>query len=204
MTLLLLAAFFSVADSAQAYYAEKDVRALEALLDRAEGRAEVYLCRYRLYPLTEDEALIEDLPTDLENASARELALLAGLWGYRATQASAFQVVSFGRRSQRLLDRAREKDPLNPYVLLVEGQSLLFRPALFGGSPERALERFRQLRGVLENHAGGSGITRMEAEVWIWHALRTLGTSEAKATRERLLAQDPSPLYREFLMSPPE
>lgn len=203
MTFLLFAAFLSVADSAQTYYAEKDARSLEALLNRSEDRAEEYLCRYRLYPLTEDETLLEDLPTGLEDGSAPELALLAGLWGYRAARASSVRAVVFGRRSHRLLNKAREKNPLNPHVLLIEGQSLLFRPAIFGGDPERALERFRQLRGVLENNSD-SGIARMEAELWIWYVLHKLGSSDAEPMREQLLAQDPPPLYREFLTSPPQ
>ncbi len=188
----------SFAEKTQAYYAQKDAGALEALLARAEGREDAFLCRYRLYPLTENAAHIATLPENAEDGSARAMALLAGLWGYRASRGSLFQKITYGRRSQRLLDAARAQDSLDPYVLLIEGQSLLFRPALVGGNAREALRRFRRLRSVLEHHPD-AGIAPMEADLWTWYALDTLGSDEAPALRRKLLAQNPPPLYREFL-----
>lgn len=203
MTLLLAFLLMtSDADSTQAYYAEKNVEALHVLLRDTADRETALLCRYRLYPLTEDEAYLQDLPTDLEQPTARELALLAGLWGYRVREASVLRVPRYGTRSQNLLERARALDPDDPYVLLIEGQSLLFRPRLFGGDTEAALRRFERLRAALPCPAA-CGITRMEADLWIWYALKKLDHEHAPDLRDALLAQNPPPLYREFLQDPP-
>ena len=195
--------FADFAESVQTHYAEQDAAALRRMLEQAEGRREaVFLCRFRLYPLTRDEADLGELPHEAEDASARTLALLSGLWGYRTAEASIFKLLTVGRRAQRLLDEAREMDPVNPYVLFVEGQSLLFRPSFAGGDRELALRRFRQLESVLENHER-TGISETEARVWIWRALLELDDPEAAPLRAELLEQDLPPLYRAFLESPP-
>ena len=215
MPLLLLLAFLAtppsgltassvMADSTQTYYAQKDVGALKHLLQNAATRTERLLCRYRLYPLTENERYLSDLPETLSPAaSAREWALLAGLWGYRAAHASVFGAMTAGRRSMRLLKRARQEDADAPFVLLVEGQSLLFRPAIAGGSSEKALERFQQLRQVLDERPGHA-VSPTEAATWTWLALREAGrTSKAEALHQQLTRDDLPPLYREFLEHPP-
>lgn len=181
----------------QALYSRRDVPALRRLCADATGEADL-LCRYRLYPLTQDAALVAGLPETAPAPTARAHALLSGLWGYRAARASALQLPRLGLRSLDLLRAARRLDAADPYVLLVEGQSLLFRPAIAGGDVRAALGRFRALR----QHAG-SGVSPMEADVWIWYAMRRLGDRTADALRARLLAATPAPLYRDFLLHPP-
>ena len=190
------------ADSTLVFYGEQDVHALQRLLKSSDDRALDLLCRYRLYPLTEDRAYLEDLPADLDDATARELALLSGLWGYRVLETSIFSAPKYGLRASRLLEAAKALDPEDPFVLLIDGQSLLFRPALFGGDPRAALDRFYQLREVLAQRPG-AGISRLEAELWIWYALEKLDARQASALRNELLAQNPPPLFRSFLMDPP-
>ena len=193
----------STADSTATFYAEGNVAALKAMLSHAQSREIDLLCRYRLYPLTEDDRYIMDLPTTLgAEATARELALLAALWGYRLRNASVFQMAKWGTRSHRLLEAAKAIAPDDPFVLLIEGQSLLFRPAIFGGDAQEAVARFRELRIALD-HVPSSGISRMEADLWVWLALEKLGEDEAPFLREKLLATAPPPLYRQFLLSPP-
>lgn len=193
----------SIADSTAAFYAEGNVAALEAVLSQAQSREIDLLCRYRLYPLTKDDRYIRDLPTALRGeATARELALLAALWGYRLHNASVLQMPRWGTRSHRLLEAAKAIAPDDPFVLLIEGQSLLFRPAIFGGDAREAVARFRKLRAALD-HVPPTGISAMEADLWVWFALQKLGDDEAKALREKLLATAPPPLYRQFLLSPP-
>ena len=194
------------ADLAQAYYAQKDEGALKALCSRESdvrsASEEALLCRYRLYPLTEDETYLEDLPRELPSGSARAQALLSGLWGYRASQAPVYKMMTYGRHAQRLIDAAHARDPEDPYVLLIEGQALLFKPGFVGGDKNAALGRFRRLQAVIGRHPD-AGISLMEAELWTWYALKKLEAEEAPTLREKLLAQDPPPLYREFLLSPP-
>ena len=190
------------AEMAHRYYAEGNVAALRRLLHTSEDRTIRLLCRYRLYPLTEDAKYLVDLPETLEAPSARELALLSGLWGYRVREAPVWRVPSYGRRSQRLMDEAKHLNATDPYVLLIEGQSLLFRPALFGGDPRNALDCFRRLQQVLSG-APDVGISMMEAMLWEWYALEKMDDQAADDVREHLLAQNLPPVYRQFLQTPP-
>ncbi len=194
------------ADSVAARYAQQDQVGLEALRRAARSVADDLLVRYRLYPLSKDPRALDGLPDEATCHSARELALLAALWAYRAADAPAWRLPAYGRRSDGLLRRARALDPDDPFVLLVDGQSLLFRPALFGGDTEAALDRFVALRDELRRRerAGHAeaGLPLIEAEVWVWYTLRRLGRPGTERVRDRLLAQAPPPLYRQFLTAP--
>lgn len=189
-------------DSANVLYGKKDVEGLKTMCAAPESREMSLLCAYRLYPLTEDEALLSDLPTALENASAREYALLAGLWGYRTASASIPNVIRFGRAAERAMREARSLDPADPFVLLIDGQSLLFKPRIAGGSRERALETFETLSEHLAV-ATDPDVELIEAQVWQWYARVRLNDRTAHEAREKLLASAPPPLYREFLLSHP-
>lgn len=203
MIALLLVAAMSFLDSTQVYYAQQDAEALTNLLAQADTRFADLICRYRLYPLTEDEDLLAALPAEMDDGSARELAILSGLWGYRAARAPIFSAIRYGRRSERLLDAAKAKDPDDPYVLLIEGQSLLFKPAIAGRDEEAALDRFNRLHTVLQQTPKSVGISMTEAQLWRWYALHQLDMDNAAAVRNELLATNPPPLYRQFLQDPP-
>ncbi len=190
------------ADSVHYYYSHRDVSSLTSFCDRFQSRESDLLCRYRLYPLTGDDALLEALPETISGASATELALLSGLWGYRAGQGSVLEMVRYGRRSHRLLSEAKQLNPEDPFVLLIDGQSLLFRPGMFGGDAGLALLAFRRLQRALSK-APDNRITEMEADLWTWLALRKLGDASAERLREHITNQSPPPLYAEFLMNPP-
>lgn len=186
----------------QQAYAHQKADALRTLLAEADSRADSLLVRYRLYPLTEDASVLNNLPADLPEGSARERALLSGLWSYQAGEASVFRAVQYGRRSASILERAKAQDADDPYVLLIEGQSLLFRPAIAGRDVEAAADRFEQLASQA---ASTHGIPPMEAQVWQWLALKEAGQSAAARTlRQQLMDRDPAPLYQQFLEDPPE
>lgn len=203
LTLTMLSADSSFIASTQAHYAQQDADALQALLKDADSRFEDLLCRYRLYPLTENESLLRDLPEELDDGTARERAVLSGLWGYRAARASLFSAIQHGRRSQRLLDAAKKQAPDDPFVLLIEGQSLIFKPRIAGRDEEAALDRFARLCEVLHHTAADIGISMMEAKLWRWYALHRLDIDRAPTVRDELLAAGPPPLYRQFLQDPP-
>lgn len=190
-----------VTDSLTHYYVTHDTDAIRRLHREARTREERLLCSYRLYPLTQDRAWLSRIP-EASGGSARELALIAAHWGYRTANAAPWQVPFFGRRSEGALARARTLDPDEPYVLLVEGQSLLYRPALFGGDAAAAQARFERLREVLRARPT-PGLHPMEAEVWVWMTLRKRRSPEAEPLRQRLLARQPPPLLRQFLIDPP-
>lgn len=189
-------------DSLAHYYAAQDADAVARLLAGARTREERLLCRYRLYPLTRDESLVADIPSVEGVRSAREAALIAGLWGFRAAQASPLRLPTYGRRSEGALNHARRLDPDDPYVLLIEGQSLLYKPALFGGDPRAAQGRFERLRDLIRGRRV-AGMDPIEPEVWVWMALRRQRSSQAEPLRRRLLARNPPPLFRQFLTDPP-
>lgn len=209
MLLLLLLALFATApggtsppDTIATLYAQNDRDGLLRLHAEARSTSDDLLVRYRLYPLTRDGRYLADLPGDSALHTARDLALLSALWAYRAAEAPPWKLPVYGRRSDRLLERARALDPDDPYVLLVSGQSLLYRPRVFGGSAAAALAEFERLRDVLAA-APTPGISPFEPEVWIWYSLRALGHPHTERIRDRLLAQHPPPLFRQFLLGPP-
>lgn len=194
----------AMSDSSHIYYANQDVDQLRAGLEAAGERSDKLLYRYRLYPLTEDADVLSGIPSSLDGASARELALLAGLWAYRAGEASTLGAIRYGRRSVNLINAAREKDPLDPFVLLIEGQSLLYRPSMAGGNPHIAADRFEQLRTVLGIN-DDVPIEQEEAMIWHWIALQEANENDRAASLHDELAQaDLRPLYRQFLESPPQ
>lgn len=203
MTLLmLLTTALTFADSTQVYYAQKDVAGLRRLCEAAPDEETGLLCRYRLYPLTQDARYLADLPEDLPRGAPRSLALLAGLWGYKAAQTGFPAVIRYGAHFDRLIGRARQLAPADPFVLLIDGQSLLFRPRFAGGDVRKALILFRRLQQVAAQHPS-SGLPPMEADLWVWYALSRLHDPQAPSLRTRLLAQHPPRLFREFLESPP-
>jgi hypothetical protein len=103
-----------------------------------------------------------------------------------------------------LLETAKARAPEAPFVLLVEGQSLLFRPAIAGKDAAAAAERFARLAEIVAEE-GVVGISQTEANAWRCVALEEAGrTSEAEALRDRMQKQDLAPLYRQFLESPPD
>ena len=192
------------ADRVQHAYAHEDAQALRSLLTTADSRPDSLLVRYRLYPLTENAALVDDLPETLEDGTAREWALLSGLWSYRAGEASIFTAVTYGRRSANLLETAQSIDPDDPYVLLIGGQSLLFRPAIAGKDPEKAARQFEQLAQLAEQ-GKTNGIPPVEAYIWRWLALKEADQSEAaQALYDQLTSESLPPLYQKFIDEPPD
>jgi hypothetical protein len=194
----------SFAQATQTAYAHQDVEQLRALMEQADSQTDSLLVRYRLYPLTEDADVLQNIPSDLSDGSAREYALLSGLWAYRAGESSIFSAVQYGRRSTNLLEQAKKRGADDPFVLLVEGQSLLFRPAIAGRDPTAAAQRFSRLAGIVAE-TPGTGISPTEAQVWQWLALREANHSEeAASVHADLRAQSLPPLYRQFLEEPPK
>ena len=192
------------ADRVQDAYAHEDAETLRSLLQTADSRTDSLLVRYRLYPLTENAALLDDLPETFDDGTAREWALLSGLWSYRAGEASIFNAVTYGRRSANLLETAQSIDPDDPYVLLIGGQSLLFRPSIAGKDPDAAAKQFEQLAQLAER-GQTDGIPPVEAYTWKWLALKESDrTDEAQALHEKLMRQSVAPLYQQFLDDPPD
>ena len=193
----------TVGDSLTYYYAQQNRSAIDRLYrHKARNLRDRLMCRYRLFPLTMNEAYLADMPSDQGVTSARSLALISALWAYKAANGPAINLPTHGRRSERILNRALEIDPHEPYALLIKGQSLYYKPSWFGGDAAEAKRTFEQLRQVLSRRSV-PGIHPFEAEVWIWMAVRKLDSNQGRALQRRLLAQNPPPLFRQFLTDPP-
>lgn len=193
----------TVRDSLTHYYVRQDAAAIDRLYrTKARTREDRLLCLYRLYPMTLDERYLADVPSEDGVTSARELALISALWAYRASSGPAWRLPTYGRRSERILERALARDPAEPYALLVRGQGLYYKPGLFGGDVAAAQRTFEQLR----QRVGGRGVPGLhpfEAEVWIWMAVRRQDESAGAQLRQRLLARNPPSMFRQFLIDPP-
>ncbi|MEO0557167.1 MAG: hypothetical protein AAF170_03175 [Bacteroidota bacterium] len=193
----------TVSDSLTHYYAHLNTPAIHRLY-RHEARTlrDRLMYRYRLFPLTMDDRFLENIPSDQGVRSARDLSLISALWAYKAANSSKIHLPTYGRRSERILNRALEIDPDEPYALLVKGQSLYYKPSWFGGDAAEAKRTFEDLRRVL-SHQRVPGIHPFEAEVWIWMAVRKLDPNQGRALQRQLLARNPPPLFRQFLIDPP-
>ena len=196
------AAASPVTDSLTYYYAMHDTGAIERLYRQARTTEERLLCTYRLFPLTQDDRWLENLPDESELHTARELALLAAHWAFKAANAPVWRLPAYGRRSEGILRRAQAINSDEPYALLIDGQSLYYKPAIFGGDAEEAKTRFERLRTVLHGRTI-PGIHAFEPEVWIWMCLRKTDNPIAGRLRQQLLARRPPPLFRQFLIDPP-
>ena len=193
----------TVADSLTHYYAQLDRPAIDRLYrHKARTLRDRLMCRYRLFPMTLDDGYLVDIPDDQGVRSARDLSLISALWAYKAANSSRIHLPTYGRRSERILNRALEIDPTEPYALLVKGQSLYYKPSWFGGDVDEAKRTFEALRQVLARRSV-PGIHPFEAEVWIWMAVRKLDPAQGRTLQRRLLAQNPPPLFRQFLTDPP-
>lgn len=192
-----------VRDSLTFYYARQDTAAVERLYRRhARTREERLLCLYRLFPMTLDRAYLREIPSEVGVTSARELALIAALWGFRATNGPAYRLPIDGRRSERILAQALARDPDDPYALLVRGQTLYYKPRAFGGSVADARHTFERLRNSLARRTT-PGLHPFEAEIWVWMSIRRADPSSGERLRRALLARRPLPLFRQFLVDPP-
>ena len=191
-----------VRDSLTHYYVRNNVAGVRGLRRQARSREERLLVTYRLFPLTMDRGVIANIPSDAGVTSARELALIAAHWAYRAANGPKINLPTHGRRSERILNRAKEANANDPYVLLVEGQSLLYKPGIFGGDAAEAKAVFQRLKRALGSR-GVTGLHPFEADVWIWMCERKLNPSGANAMKRRLLARRPPPMFRQFLLDPP-
>lgn len=193
----------TVRDSLTYYYARQDTSGVERLYrTKARTREDRLLCLYRLYPMTLDERYLAEIPSEQGVTSARELALIAALWAYRAGAGPAWRLPTYGRRSERILGLALERDPTEPYALLVRGQSLYYKPRLFGGDVGAAQATFEQLRQRL-GPRGVPGLHPFEAEVWVWMALRRQDEAAGARLQRQLLARNPPRIFRQFLVDPP-
>lgn len=123
-------------------------------------------------------------------------ALLAAIQGQRISQ-NSWLGMQLGPESDELLERALRANPENPRALLVQGISLHFTPALFGGDEERALASLQHAIELFQREPTPSAPRpcwgHAEAHAWCGQVLCALGRNEeALAHYERALEIAPA------------
>ena len=195
----ILFAGLCYASGIQTAFANDDASSLRRLVAEAPTRADSLLAQYRLVAMTGDLDLVDAIPDKLgDGATARELAWLSALWGFRAQEAGLLKKPKYGGRSIRLLERAERLAPEDPWVLLVAGQSYLYRPGILGGGVGTAMKRFEAAKAALEQDAE-CGLPPLEASMWIWMCLNREDRAAAARMKEELLTSDLPPRYRIWL-----
>lgn len=156
----------------------------DALLERAQQALELN---------------VEQSPDDVESR-----ALLSAVLGERIGEMPIRGMV-LGPQADAHMRRAADVAPDNPRVVLQQGVGALFKPAMFGGSVERAEERLRRARALFAEQpedAPWPSWGRVDALGWLGHALvRQERYDEARAVYEQALALEPNAAFiTEFLL----
>jgi len=206
--ILLMALMTSISSKAQecdalsAAYGNIETETIRQVYEHPSSRLQYLHALYRLYPLTEDKQLLDDIPSDLgSDAPAGEMALLSALWTWRGSRASLFRKLPMIMKGVRMLDRARQVDSEDPLVQLVYGQSLIFKPKIAGGDFRKALTAMRYLRQQLEVNPTCE-VSIPEVDSWIYYCLHLLNDPEEDRFKQTYLQSNPPRLFRGFVLSP--
>lgn len=225
--LLMLAAVHGVStaapalDSITAADRRGDIAALEAMragIEAAESFDEAYANAYLEYRLAsqylgaarEDaaaaaaqasaEAANEALEHDADSAEA--LALLSAGLGMQIS-VSPMKGMMLGPRADGAIKRALELAPDNLRVHLIKGIALLNKPALFGGSSEKAIAEFTRAIELARQQAGNAGWGATDAFIWRGIARRKAGESDAAEDFESAIAIAPDHAWAQHLLKQP-
>lgn len=136
------------------------------------------------------DGLLERRP-ELAEAYALQASCYGASAGYYMLRA-----MTRGSAASRLLDEALRLDSANPRVLLQEGQSLMFRPAIAGGDKQLALERLQVAAEQFANWRSPDPEAPLwgEAETWLFIGRLQREAGDAEAARlafEKALAIAP-------------
>jgi len=114
-------------------------------------------------------------------------ALLATCYGNSANY-YLLRAASRGSSANKALEEALRLDSGNPRVLLQEAQSLIFRPAIFGGDKEKALERLQLAAEQFVNWRSDDPAAPVwgEAETWLFIGILQREAGETEAARAAL------------------
>jgi cytochrome c-type biogenesis protein CcmH/NrfG len=137
------------------------------------------------------EALVASRPDD-----ARAHAMLASCYGTSA-QYYLVRAPARGMKAGRHLERALELAPDDPWVILQDAIADYSRPAAFGGSKERARQKFERAAGLFASSSVPGGKAQPswgEAETWLYlgRLHRDAGRmADARQALEKALAVSP-------------
>jgi tetratricopeptide (TPR) repeat protein len=105
---------------------------------------------------------------EIDPAFADAYALLAAEYGIKA--GGLFSGMKYGPKSERVLQKAKELAPENPRVYLIEGIGEIYKPKIFGGGLEHALQSFEKAAKLFETYKPDSELDPQwgEAQVYAW------------------------------------
>ncbi|MBL7992692.1 MAG: hypothetical protein JNN25_14735 [Candidatus Kapabacteria bacterium] len=135
-------------------------------------------------------------------------ALLASLYGRKASGGMAAGM-KYGGKSSSAMQRAITLAPNNPRILMLQGISLYFTPAMWGGSKEKALANLQKACELAEGGACTSTDAVLpdwgHAEVFAWKGVMFSDSDDmdnAKAAYDRALQLAPNYSWVKFVLLP--
>jgi len=122
---------------------------------------------------------------ELEPDSAEALALLGGAYGIKIA-VNALTAMTLGSKNQQVRERARELDPDNPRVVLLDAVSYFNTPGAFGGDKEKALELALQAAELFAaEEVSDPELPRWgKEEVWAWIGMIRADADDNAAARQ--------------------
>ncbi len=142
----------------------------------------------------------------LEPRSAEALALKGSLQGLLlGFEPSA--MMTLGPEASLNLSRAKELEPENPRVWLLDGMGTLHKPAEFGGGPAPALEKLRRAQALFAGRASAVGLTpdwgAADAFIWAGLAAQQAGDlATARAMFQKALEAAPGNVWVRDVLLP--
>lgn len=146
----------------------------------------------------------------LEPAFADAHALLGSLYGQKAA-GGMMAGMKYGQKSAVTIERAITLQPKNPRILLLEGISLFFKPAMWGGDKQKALGNLQRACELAEQGACAAKEAFMpdwgHADVFAWKGMmfaksEEADTDNAKAAYERALQIAPNYNWVKYVLLP--
>lgn len=121
----------------------------------------------------------------LDSNFAEAQAMLGSCYGMKASS-GFFAGMKYGPKSSSALKRALELAPGNPRVVLLDAIGTLFKPGVFGGSTEGAIEGFQKASELYKNWQPPNEFAPRwgDAEVYAWLGQGYAQAGEYKKAKE--------------------
>jgi tetratricopeptide (TPR) repeat protein len=106
--------------------------------------------------------------TNLDDDFADAWALLGSTYGMKA--AGFFSGMKYGPKSDKAMSKAKDAEPQNPRVHMLNSIGKLYKPSMFGGSTEGAIEGFGKAASLYEKYRPKNKLMPDwgHAEVYAW------------------------------------
>ena len=135
-------------------------------------------------------------------------ALLGSLYGQKAG-GGMMAGMKYGQKSAVTMERAITLQPKNPRILMLEGISLYFKPAMWGGDKQKALANLQRACDLAEQGACAAKEATMpdwgHADVFAWKGMmfaKEEDIDNAKAAYERALQVQPNYAWVKYVLLP--